>query len=131
MFAFSGAYHAWSKTFPDDRYNFYDDQIILASNMKIDPLSMARDSNMSLSNISVIAMHDTLFWRFYPYVKNANQNSSQQKPWDKGRTMGIPSPRYIQDENGETLLNGEKRYAAYLAQHFQGKLLHYSSGNKI
>ena len=120
MFAFSGAYHAWSKTFSDERYNFYDDQIILANNMKMDPLTIARDSNMSLSNISVIAMHDTLFWRFYPYVKNVNQNSSQQKPWDKGRTMEIPSPRYIQDENGEALLNGEKRYAAYLAQHFQG-----------
>lgn len=120
MFAFSGAYHAWSKTFPDDRYSFYDDQIILVSNLKMDPLSMARDSNMSLSNISVIAMHDTLFWRLYPYVKNAIQNSSKQKPWDKGRTVEISSPRYIQDENGETLLNGEKRYAAYLAQHFQG-----------
>ena len=120
MFAFSGGYHAWSKTFPDDRYNFYDDQIILASSMKLDPLSIARDSNISLSNIALVAMHDTLFWRLYPYTQYTKKKSGEQRPWDKGRTVEVPSPLYIQDQSGEVLLNGEKRYAAYLAQHFQG-----------
>jgi hypothetical protein len=127
LFTFSGAFHALDKLKVDTRNDYFNNQIISSSAIYFDYNEILKSSSESINNISIVKMHDSIYWQITmnktAKVKNdvalSNHNSTKGK-WSKDKELPIPSVKYISVSGLDSLKNGEIVYANYLAAHFSG-----------
>ena len=117
MFTFSGAFHALDKLKIDDRYNFYSNQQIdaAAATLRIDSLQAV--VNKPITNISAIQINNELYWQVFTKSewKNKKENTAPRKDLMKDKQVPPPNGTYIKAADYSVLIDGERKYAHYLA----------------
>jgi len=101
-FAFSGAYHATTKINQNDKVGMTFQPILKAQNFKISNLALNIDWERLNNMSAVVLKKDTLYQFMY------------------AKTDDLPSEiKYVSAISGDTLANGDIKYASYLANKFQ------------
>lgn len=101
-FAFSGAYHAATKINPNDKVGMAFQSILKAQHFKLGNLDLNLDWERLNNMSAVVFKKDTLYQVMY------------------AKTDDLPSEtKYISAISGDTLANGDIKYASYLANKFQ------------
>jgi hypothetical protein len=123
MFAFSGAYHALVKTVPDDRYLYFNRQMIQTNSLDLNLDSMVKKYSGSIVNFSIIMMNDSLYWRTIHKSESSSSkiNPPEKKSWGKNTLAKMPHIMITGDDHQQLLEEGEKIYARYLADLFRKK----------
>ncbi len=120
MFSFSGAFHAIEKTEPDSRYDYYNNQMIETAQLQFAVNHVFNNSATKMSNLSVVKIHDSIYWRFIRQEEPMKKTSGSKPQWSKDKKTTMPVTFYFQDVNGQDFPDGEMKYAQYLADHFRG-----------
>nr|WP_294901125.1 PepSY domain-containing protein [uncultured Pedobacter sp.] len=101
-FAFSGAYHASTKINPEDKVGLAFLPILKPQNFKVNNLSLNIDWERLNNMSAVVLKKDTLYQLMY------------------AKTDDSPAEiKYISALSGDSLANGDIKYASYLANKFQ------------
>jgi len=128
MFSFSGAFHAIEKTEPDSRYDYYNNQMIGTAQLQFAMNQVFNNPDIKISNLSVVKIHDSIYWRFIKPEEQQKKTSDNKPQWSKDKKTSMPAALYFHDVSGQNFPNGESKYAQYLADHFrdseEGQSLH-------
>lgn len=121
MFAFSGAYHAFSKL-DENRPSITSNQNWFATkNIQFNFDSLLLTVKKPISNISLVKMNNQVYWQINLKSKQEKKGStaSMNKQQD-AKKMQVPPPSslYINCNDYSILPNGEVEYAKYLASVF-------------
>ncbi len=121
LFSFSGAFHVLEKFKTDDRNDFYNRQIVKSSSADFDFTRLQKVVHMQIANISIVQMNDEWYWQvFTKEEKSAADGKMPLRRNDlmKDKTVPPPAASYISVSDGSKLVDGEKKYAEYLATLF-------------
>lgn len=121
MFSFSGAFHALEKLKPDNRYDFYNRQVISREAADLNMTALQQVVQQSITNISAVQMNNNLYWQVFP-VNNPNPKGQAiqavRKDLMKDKEVAPPNAIYVNANDYTLLVDGEKKYARYLANQF-------------
>ena len=123
MFAFSGAYHTLVKTVPDDRYRYFNRQMIPAGSLDLNLDSLIEKHAGSIVGFSIVKMNDSVYWRTTHKSQGPDEKtqSTDKKSWGKNALVKMPQIMMTGDDHQQLLEDGEKIYARHLADLFRNK----------
>ena len=114
MFTFSGFYHAFSKLEKDTSNDFIVRECFSSSQADLDLAKLQSVVHSPISNMSLVKMNDELYWQVSILSKHAEGTKDLMK------SMGVNASKliFINATDFTILLDGEKKYADYLASRF-------------
>jgi hypothetical protein len=123
MFTASGAFHALEKLKPDDRDSFFKEDVFNSSKIAMDFSKLSQSlGGSNITNIGIVKMNGDIFWQvFYKKPLNNYDNIALATPMGdtkKNKIVTTPSIIYFHSTTFQPLINGERKYAAYLASQF-------------
>ncbi len=121
LFSFSGAFHVLGKFKTDDRNDFYSKQIVKSSSADFDFTLLKKVVRMPITNISIVQMNDEWYWQVFTKEEKKSANGKmplRRNDLMKDKTVPTPAAAYISVSDGSKLVDGEKKYAQYLATLF-------------
>ena len=121
MFSFSGAYHAISKFETDNRYDFFNKQIISTSEADLNLATVQKAIQKPITNISIVKINNIRYWQVFTKEEWQSKNgelNSPRKDLMKDKKVAPPNATYLKADDYSVLKNGEKEHAQYLATLF-------------
>jgi hypothetical protein len=123
MFTVSGAFHALEKLETDDRDSFYISNTFETASISMDYTKIVASlGERQLTNLSLVKLNNETYWQVFSKKSfNANTKNDHEKPRGdvmKDKSVPPPSTIYLHSTTYQPLLNGERKYAAYLASYF-------------
>lgn len=120
FFTLSGAYHAFAKFNPDNRYSFYDEHWFSVNAIHTEPLQLSAAIKKPVANIGLIHMNGQAIWQVYPATA-ATVLHKTPAGMDMHRKALLQPVVYLSANNLQLIQAGEALYARYLAARFSGR----------
>jgi len=114
MFSFSGCYHAASKFNSDDNRAVYTNTSFQSPAAAINFAKIASVSRAPIIGLSLVKMNNDIYWQVFTKT-NAEQGA---KDLMKDKQRRPPTVAYFSANNYSLVDNGDKVYAAYLANYY-------------
>jgi hypothetical protein len=133
MFTFSGGYHAFSKITPDDTGGYWVQPGFRPGEV---PLNIARlqsalGAGSRLYNIGLVRLDDTIYWQVYRLPPITASGQTPEKDLMKSMSAPAPAVVYIRAGDNSPLLQGEEKYACYLASVFSKQASRTMTGSTL
>ncbi len=123
MFTASGAFHALEKLKTDDRDNFFVKNVFETNTITMDYAKIVSGmGDRQLTNLSLVKMNNDIYWQVFSksVFESTQKNKQESRRGDimKDKSVPPPSTIYLHSTTYQPLLNGERKYAAFLASNF-------------
>jgi len=123
MFTASGAFHALEKLSNDDRDTYFINHQFKANAIEMNFSKIAAIIHPKvITNISLVEINKENYWQVFTQKPfDSTQKKVDTKPRAdimKDKSVPPPSTIYIRTNDYQPLLNGERKYASYLASSF-------------
>lgn len=120
FFTLSGAYHAFAKLSPDNRYAFYDEHWFQTGHVITEPKQLLAAAGKPVANIGLIHMNGQDIWQVYTIMHTP---ATHKTPTGKGMQMkaALQPVVYLSADSLQQIKSGELKYARYLAASFSGR----------
>lgn len=114
LFAFSGLYHAIEKFKVDDRYDFYNKQLVQTAAVDLNFSLLQQVLKQPITNISIVQLNQQWYWQVF----TQQAPNQPRKDLMKDKKVLPPNATYVRTDDYSVLADGEKKYANYLATIF-------------
>ncbi|MBR2649390.1 MAG: hypothetical protein IKD55_11150 [Sediminibacterium sp.] len=122
MFTASGAFHALEKLKTDDRDNFFISNTFETSSLAMNYQKIVSAlGNRQLTNISLVKINNETYWQVFSKKSLTDSQKDPEKQRTdimKDKMVPPPSTIYLHSNSYQPLINGERKYAAYLGSKF-------------
>lgn len=121
LFSFSGLYHAVEKFKVDDRYDFYNKQLVQTAAVDLDFPLLQQVVKQPVTNISIVQLNQQWYWQVFTQQSPKMHDGIAVQPRKdlmKDKKVPPPNATYVRISDYSVLADGEKKYAHYLATIF-------------
>lgn len=123
MFTFSGLYHAIAKFHEDDRAKYFARPVFYTKDIRWDLSRWQATVKKPVVQVQLIKIDTTACWRIQTHSDQASMHKGKMPVGDIMKAAQIPMPAitYLTTEDDQVMVDGEQRYARYLAGLFSGQ----------